>query len=772
MQELDTLLQEKIEALEAGGSLETCLVELPEQEAKVLRLVAAMRQMQFPEEDREGLSAQRAQILTYAQQTLNGHPKPNGAAGLVMSPSPLDPIRSFLDRLLSRREFAWGALTLLILFTCSFLFVAAASFAGWMFNRDTRVADAPRIATPINEFVDKQPTAITPVPEPEATASPTAIPHYVSVILPASSAVPEIDPKTVGVQVLQGIAEIQTGGDGAWQPVNQVGKLAAGQWIRTGPLSSVVLTFFDGSEAHLGENTVIIVDELDAPAEGNGPRIIKLTQKLGESEHFVEPRNEQGARYKITTPGGIGIAKGTQFSVLVTEDLLTQFSVAEGEVEVTNLNDTIVVKPGQFTMSIAGQTPSVPTFQISGEGEVTQTGLTWIIAGQSFQTNEHTIIVGNPQVGDLVRVEGYLTSDGKNVAFRIILLRPALTNHFALTGQVEDMGGTPWIISGQEIVVNDETSIEGGIQVGDTVYVSGIIRADGTLVARQIILLDENHGQPFFFAGLVQEMHENYWVISGKAISIDGNTTIEAGIEIGDLVSVRGRILEDNVWLARSITPSSSEAAFEFTGIVQTMEPWTVSGIPFETRDWTVIDPGIEVGDRVRVAGVILSDGRWVAAHITSLETNPTHVLVFIGIVNSMDPWVVNGLPLVITDTTVIGGQIRVGTPVVVTVQLMEDGTWVVLRIQPLHPIFGFGCLLVNSTVTSITGNQIILSNWTPIVLGDGVVVEGDIQPNSVILFQTCVLHDGTIIIIHIIVIYRPVIIIIPDPPKGNHNGR
>ncbi len=772
MNALESLLQEKIEQLETGEALETSLADLPEPEASVLRMVAAMRQMQFPEEDGKGLIAQRSYILNYAQQTLNGHQNVNGASAVAVPPTPLDQVRSLLDRLLSRREFAFGALALLVLFACGFLFLTTASFAGWIFNRDDQLVGVPRIETPINETIEKQPTAIAQIPEPEATALPTSVPDYVSVIPSNSLTVPEIDPKTAGVQVLQGIAKIQTGDAGEWVAVNQVGTLTAGQRIQTGPLSSVILTFFDGSEAHLGENTLILVEELDAQALGSGPRIIKLSQRLGESEHFVESRDEQGARYKITTPGGIGVATGTKFSVLVTEDLMTQFAVAEGEVEVTNLNDTIAVKPGQSTISIAGQTPSTPTFQITGEGEVTQTGLTWIIAGQSFQTTEHTIIIGNPQVGDLVRVEGYFSSEGKNVATRIILLSPALNNYFELTGQVEAMGDGLWTISGQEIVINDETGIEDEIQVGDTVYVSGVILADGTLVAGRIILFDEVHGQPFSFVGLVQEMHENYWLISGKAISIDHNTGIAAGIAIDDMVIVRGRILEANVWLARSITPDNNEATFEFTGIVQTMDPWMVSGISFETREWTVIEPAIEVGELVRVTGIILADGRWVATRISSLEIHPSNTIVFIGIVTSIDPWVVNGLPLVITDATIIGDHIRVGTPVIVTVQLMEDGTWVVLSIHPLRPIFGFGCLMINSTVTSITGNQIILGNWAPIVLGDGVVVDGDIQVNSVILFHTCVLHDGTIIIIHIIVIYQPVIIIIKDPPKGNHNGR
>ncbi len=67
---------------------------------------------------------------------------------------------------------------------------------------------------------------------------------------------------------------------------------------------------------------------------------------------------------------------------------------------------------GQMTQAMAGRTPESPAFRISGEGEVSQMGATWIIAGQSFQTDNNTVVTGSPQMGDLVHVEGHLTPDG------------------------------------------------------------------------------------------------------------------------------------------------------------------------------------------------------------------------------------------------------------------------------------------------------------------------------------------------------------------------
>lgn len=75
-------------------------------------------------------------------------------------------------------------------------------------------------------------------------------------------------------------------------------------------------------------------------------------------------------------------------------------------------------------------------------------GATWIIAGQSFQTDNNTIMIGSPQMGDLVHVEGHLTPDGVRLADRIILLQPSANNQFSLTGEVDEIVAVACIIAG------------------------------------------------------------------------------------------------------------------------------------------------------------------------------------------------------------------------------------------------------------------------------------------------------------------------------------
>jgi hypothetical protein len=67
---------------------------------------------------------------------------------------------------------------------------------------------------------------------------------------------------------------------------------------------------------------------------------------------------------------------------------------------------------------------------------------------------------------------------------------------------------------------------------------------------------------------------------------------------------VQGWILENGDWLAESILPVIPETIyFDFTGMVESTDPWRVAGIALETRTWSAIDPGIEPGDIVRARG-------------------------------------------------------------------------------------------------------------------------------------------------------------------------
>jgi len=797
MRELEDLFQERLERLEAGEPLELCLEGLPEQEADLLKFAAMLRQAPFPERDPAYATSQRSSLLHFAAQ----QPPARQAAPRIeipelyqegWEPAWLSWLRERMDWLLSRKAFAGG---LAVLAVFSFLFLASLWIgASRLPLRDTswvRSQEAPAVAeAPAAE--DARPLPNLPaadsaadggrrpigeaIAETNAPAQTTARPGFTAFI-PVVSLPLNLNPQTAAIQDIQGIVEVQTS-DGKWAAVNKVGTVKAGQRVRTAKLSSATLTFFDGSTAHLGPDSEISVDRLDAKLPQEGFRTVVLTQWVGESEHHIEFRNDRGSLYEVHTPAGSGVARGTTFRVLVTPDLRARFTVIEGKVDVTNLQSTVSVVAGQMTTAMAGRAPSAPHFRVSGEGEVSQTGDIWIIAGQEFQTDESTVIIGNPQVGDLVRVEGHLGSNGERIADVIILLHHAVNNRFTLTGEVTDMGTSTWIVAGKTISISTEAVIDNTISLGSLVRVDGVIEADGTLVAESIALAEQAPGLPFNFTGVVQTIGAGTWTISDKAIEIITDTVITDGIAEGDLVEVRGWILDDGSWQASEITlVHEDEQEFAFIGEVETIDPWLVAGIEFETRDWTVIEPDIKVGDLVRVTGSVLPDGTWVAATIDLIDGDAGLTIVLVGIVESMDPWTINGITIVTDENTTFSGDISEGDLVWVEIQLSPDGTWVATSIRAINEEFGQGCLWVSAVVVGVSGDQILLKNWPAIHLDDDIKVEGEIKEDSVITFQICILFDGTIIVGDIVVIFQPVIIIVPAPPApppppgSNSNG-
>lgn len=765
VEERETIFQAKLEQLEAGTPLETCLVGLGAEDAAALQFIATIRAAAFPAQDPETVMAYRTRVLHKVVQegkmaSVRQTPTPKHSL-----PTVFDQLRRQLDWLLTRRALA-GVMVALFVGACLLVGgLAAIRLGTGGSNQDIAGVGSDSDLGKTPEATDS--SADNPIEEsgvPRETVV-AALPHEIFVPVMPNPVV--FNATTAVIQGVRGRVEVQTS-DGSWTAILETGQLTAGQRVRTSDLSSAVVAYFDGSQAILGANSELVLDELNAQRPENGFRTVVMTQVAGESEHHVAFRNDGGSRYEVKTSAGNGVARGTIFHVLVTPDLRARFTVNEGKIDVSNLNSTVSVLAGQLTQAMVGRAPTTPAFRISGEGLVTQIGATWTIAGQSFQTDANTLILGAPQVSDLVTVEGYRTSDGVSLADRIVMLQPSNNSPFTLVGEVETINDTAWTVVGQTIVVNNDTQIDENIEIGNTVRVEGQVLPGGALLAEQIFRLQNPEGYPFQFNGVVQEMGNGTWAVSGQTVMVDEDTRIEDVIELGDVARIRGRILPNGTWLARNIRLVTRPTAdFTLTGLVQNIDPWNIAGVSLVTRDWTIIEPGIEVGDMVRVHGMIRDDGLWLAGRIESLEEPPQNVIVLTGIVTSMEPWSVNGLPLVVNGSTVIGPGLTIGQIVIVHIQLRADGSWITLSIQPLRPQFGLGCLIFTAVVIQVSGNQVILQNWDPLVLGDNVEIQGDIQPNSIILFPICTWPNGTIIIINIVVIFQPVIIIINNGGGG-----
>ncbi len=572
----------------------------------------------------------------------------------------------------------------------------------------------------------------------------------------------QLTPKVAELTGLIGWVEVQDQGE--WTTAREGQLVYAGQRVRTAEMSEVALRFYDGSQASLGAASELSIDELNA-AKGNKTRTVVLTQWAGKSEHQVAKNERKDSRYIVNTAAGTGEAHGTFFRVFVTPEGEGRYVVVEGSVAVTSLNLTVVVNAGQVTVIYLGQPPLEPVMSVSTQGEVTQTGANWMIAGQSFIVNEHTTIVGDPQVGDLALVEGHRLGDGSQIADWILLLHASPANRFSMNGEVDTIGETEWTINEQKIYITSNTEIDPGIAAGNLVRVEGLILEDGRLEAESIRLIDSQLGMPFEFTGVIQEMGTEDWLISGRNVRLTSETVMPNDLSPGEIVLVSGHIQEDETWLAGSIARVEDQTAghFDFTGSLESMNPWQVAGIPLETRDWTVIAPDLKVGDLVYVEGEIDPTGTWVATQIVRLDVEAAR-LVLIGTLVSMDPWIVSGVTLQVTTETQIMGDISIGSLVRVELVLGQDGLWYAQRIEPLPGVVAFpGCIDLVAKVIRVEGNQIQLENWPLMSLDENVQMEGVITPDSIVRFRLCFNADGQITIVYIVIIEQ----VESEPPEG-----
>ena len=216
----------------------------------------------------------------------------------------------------------------------------------------------------------------------------------------------------------------------------------------------------------------------------------------------------------------------------------------------------------------------------------------------------------------------------------------------------------------------------------------------------------------------------------------------------GDVVQVRD---QDGGW-----TPVAGTSTFELVGSVESTDPWRVSGRTLETNQATRVGQGVQTGDLVLVRGAALNDDDWLAYSIEPAQEQTDPVVTLIGTVDSVDPWVVNGITLNVTGETVVEGDILPGTLVQVEILLLEDGTWEVIRIVPLGDLTDTsGCANVIATVVSVSGDQIQFLGWPATVTfaDDDNANENDdvddrvIEPGQKVLAVVCVVNNQVVIV-------------------------
>jgi hypothetical protein len=722
----DDILEERLDRLAAGAALGSCLADLPAEEALLLKRAALLMATPEAGPTPERVAAGRRALLDLVEV----HHAPTSTVATLPANS-WDP----------------GPAAAVV-----------ADPAGTATRRSGRTGRLPR------ELLPTRPRWAMPLLLSGGALALVVLMALVA-LRPASSGttlarVAPPNPATGALNELQGVIELQAA-DGTWAPTAAGTLVTAGQRLRTRALTQVVLDFFDGSQARLGPETEVSLDQLNARKAG--ARLVVLTQWVGESDHEVAPSSDPASQYTVNTPAGGGTAKGTVFHVRVTANQVSRFDVREGVVAVIGSGVTVLVVAGQSTLIVAGQPPQSPVFLASGEGAVEQLADShWQIAGRTLVQDENTIIVDQPRVGDQVAFAARLLLDGSWILDRLTLLARSPTSRFTLEGSADLIEDGAWTIAGRSVGVAETTRIDPGLAVGTLVEVDGDIGPDGALRATGIRRLAVGNDAPFAFTGVVEHINGTAWAVSGLSVTVAEATQVELGLGVGNVVLVRGEALADGSWLASSIQPAAaSEHEFVLVAPVRHRDPWQVASLAIQTNPRTELDDGIQLGERVRITGRIAADGRWVADAIQRLGHDGRPRFAFTGWVTGTSPWHIAGIPVVVDSNTDLAAALVSGVLVRVWGRIQPDGTWLAQKVVRLDR--GRGCFNYSSAVRTVQASQLVLFDGAELALDRDVQILGELQPATVVVVSGCVPEDGSFQLVTIVVVGQ--LELVPERP-------
>lgn len=285
------------------------------------------------------------------------------------------------------------------------------------------------------------------------------------------------------LSAVTGIVEVQDG-DGGWTPAPDGYRIKSGQRLRTGADSQAMLTFFDGTQVTLDPNTDLVLSNI---AGDWGKKLqVAMIQNDGVTSHQVVPLQGADALYNVMTPSGEASVKGTSFKVLVEETGSSVFSVDSGAVLVSNNGEEAILAAGQGVETELGQPISAPGFLFALQGELQDnSGKSWMVEGVPFTVKGGTRITGDPQVGDIVLVNGRITKKNEWIADSIHAPLPG-DNGGTFTGVVTGVSEGELEINGFPFVVLDE---QPEVNRGDWVRVQFMIN-NGTWELLNLEILD------------------------------------------------------------------------------------------------------------------------------------------------------------------------------------------------------------------------------------------------------------------------------------------
>ena len=117
-------------------------------------------------------------------------------------------------------------------------------------------------------------------------------------------------------------------------------------------------------------------------------------------------------------------------------------------------------------------------------------GNRWVVAGYKVRMTSHTSFKDDVALGDYVKVKGFEDGDNNWVIKKVELAdRPTdgeSSLEIKLTGRVQSMRDSIWIVAGRVFHITDDTDIEREVSIGDRVKIEADVDKTGKWIASEV----------------------------------------------------------------------------------------------------------------------------------------------------------------------------------------------------------------------------------------------------------------------------------------------
>lgn len=164
---------------------------------------------------------------------------------------------------------------------------------------------------------------------------------------------------------MKGHAEYSLAGRDEWLPPQIGHSFCNGDKVRTGGNGQVALLMADETLIQLTRNSLFIFKDV-APTSGwnrirevfpaKNEKTKKSTYGLDKGEMWLLNKNH-GADIDVQTPAITAALRGTEFTIVVTDDGLSTVKIQEGMVQVANAHGALMVSSGEEAFARPGEAP-------------------------------------------------------------------------------------------------------------------------------------------------------------------------------------------------------------------------------------------------------------------------------------------------------------------------------------------------------------------------------------------------------------------------------